>query len=220
MIIEMPSARLRIELPDGVWVADVTRAHPEITVQVLAAIPGSETGHAVVKLEGDEVPDALATMERHPALAEMDVLHRLEREAVVQFATTAPRLLLVSRAVGAPLELPITIVAGEATVNVTGSPDRVADFADRLRQVGISFEIERIRSTSGGEPALTDRQEEVLRSAIELGYYDLPRQCTMTELAEELGIAKSTCSELLQRIEATVMAEFADAESVARRAAA
>lgn len=38
----------------------------------------------------------------------------------------------------------------------------------------------------------------------------MPRRCTLTELAEAVDIAKSTCSETLQRVERTIVREFAD----------
>jgi len=45
---------------------------------------------------------------------------------------------------------------------------------------------------------------------VELGYYDVPRRFTLTEVADHVGIAKSTCSETLQRVERTVVREFVD----------
>ncbi|MFB6220470.1 MAG: helix-turn-helix domain-containing protein [Halolamina sp.] len=44
---------------------------------------------------------------------------------------------------------------------------------------------------------LTDRQLEVLRTAYERGYFDQPRDANATELAEELGISRSTFTEHL-----------------------
>lgn len=40
-----------------------------------------------------------------------------------------------------------------------------------------------------------------MNAVIERGYYDTPRRCTLTELADELDLAKSTCSERLHRAE-------------------
>jgi predicted DNA binding protein len=48
----------------------------------------------------------------------------------------------------------------------------------------------------------------VLLTAVECGYYDTPRECSLTELAGELGVAKSTCSETLHRIEEVVVKRF------------
>jgi hypothetical protein len=44
--------------------------------------------------------------------------------------------------------------------------------------------------------------------AIDRGYYDTPRQTTLVELADDVGIAKSTCSEILHRVEERVMKEY------------
>jgi hypothetical protein len=40
------------------------------------------------------------------------------------------------------------------------------------------------------------------------GYYDTPRDCPLTELADELEIAKSTCSGTLHRAEETIVKRF------------
>ena len=45
-------------------------------------------------------------------------------------------------------------------------------------------------------------------TAVDHGYYDTPRACSLTELAEEVGIAKSTCSETLHRAEETMIKQF------------
>ena len=52
---------------------------------------------------------------------------------------------------------------------------------------------------------LTARQKQILRAAVELGYYSWPRRVTLTNLAGHLGIAKSTLSEALMIVESVVM---------------
>ena len=52
---------------------------------------------------------------------------------------------------------------------------------------------------------MTQRQEEVLRIALEAGYYDQPKGATIKELARRAGIAPSTFQEILQRAERKVM---------------
>jgi predicted DNA binding protein len=57
---------------------------------------------------------------------------------------------------------------------------------------------------------LTPRQRFVFDTAMQEGFYDVPRRITLTELAVVLGVAKSTLSAQLQRIESTVHHAFAD----------
>jgi DNA-binding CsgD family transcriptional regulator len=51
---------------------------------------------------------------------------------------------------------------------------------------------------------LTDRQREVLDVALDLGYYEVPRRATHSDIAERLDLSVGTVGEHLQKIEARV----------------
>jgi len=60
------------------------------------------------------------------------------------------------------------------------------------------------RLTHDGEPeapgdGLTDRQREALRTAYEMGYFEIPRGASLDAVAAELGITASALSERLRR---------------------
>jgi protein-disulfide isomerase-like protein with CxxC motif len=130
--------------------------------------------------------------------------------ATIRLETDAPLLLLAAKRSGLPIEMPLDIEDGVATVEVTGEHERVAEMGRRLSDLGLQFEVERVRQRVDPARLLTDRQREVLLTAVDLGHYDVPRRATLTEVAEHVGIAKSTCSETLQRVERTVVREFID----------
>ena len=69
----------------------------------------------------------------------------------------------------------------------------------------MDYTVEHVYNAFDPEAMLTDRQRRVLRSAVERGYYDTPRPCTLTDLAREIDVAKSTLSEVLHRAEGTVL---------------
>lgn len=52
---------------------------------------------------------------------------------------------------------------------------------------------------------LTDRQLEAIETAVNLGYYAVPREATLQEVAGELGCAESTASNHLRKAEERVM---------------
>lgn len=76
----------------------------------------------------------------------------------------------------------------------------------------MDFTIERISAYSDESGAvlavLTDRQREVLDVALDLKYYDVPRQATHHDIAEQLGLSVGTVTEHLQKIEARVFGAF------------
>jgi len=80
------------------------------------------------------------------------------------------------------------------------------------RENGITFRLRRIyREARSSEDAsgLTDPQRRALLLAYEQGYFDSPRETTLSELGDELGITRQALAERLRRghkrlIEATM----------------
>jgi predicted DNA binding protein len=97
--------------------------------------------------------------------------------------------------------------AGSAVFEMLGDPDDLrallADLPD-----GIDTTVERVGGYDprrGPGAALTERQREVVATAVGLGYYDVRREATLEEVAGELDIAGSTVSTHLRKAEAAVM---------------
>ena len=68
--------------------------------------------------------------------------------------------------------------------------------------VGIDFELRRVYTDGPGRAhhsGLTDPQREVLTVAAEQGYFEVPRQTTVEDIADELGISGQAVSERLRR---------------------
>lgn len=97
-----------------------------------------------------------------------------------------------------------TIIGTEADIQtaVDGVPD------------GVDVTVE----TVGGKRVAADsvvgqlsaRQREAVETALALGYYDVPRDGTTEDVADELGCATATAAEHLQKAESTVMASLFD----------
>ncbi|NKE37203.1 helix-turn-helix domain-containing protein [Natronococcus sp. JC468] len=206
----MAQATLTVTMPEQIWIQQVSTAYPEATFRVLAAVPGNESGFALVRLAGPAVSEMLDEIRTHPQILELTVVQRSDREATIHFETTAPLLLFSAKESGIPIELPVEIRNGEATVEVTGSRERLAELAEQLEQFGLRYRIEQIRERLHRSQLLSERQLEVVSAAIEEGYYDTPRRCSLTELAGHLGIAKSTCSETLHRAEEAIVKQFVE----------
>ena len=59
--------------------------------------------------------------------------------------------------------------------------------------------IHELTSSTGRYVTLTDAQRTALAAALDQGYFDIPRETTLEELAEELDISHQALSERLQR---------------------
>jgi hypothetical protein len=206
----MPTAKLSVTLPEGVWIREVSRAYPDAVFRVLAALPDEDVGVGLLEIEASDLGAVLSAVEGADGVTSLDPLQATERDALVQFETTEPLLLLAVRNSRLPLELPMTIRDGRADLTITAPRDRLSTFADQLESFGMRYEVEYVRQSVDSTDLLTEGQREILSLAAERGYYDTPRECTLTDLAEELGVAKSTASERLHRAEGTVLREFVD----------
>jgi predicted DNA binding protein len=208
----MPEARLKLTLPEEVWVGRVSRAYPESTFRVLAAIPDGTSGTGLVEITAADVDAVVAAMREYEDVTATEVLSATDCEALVQFETSTPLLLLAAQDSGVPLEMPFELVDGTAVWELTASSDRLSELGTQLRTLGVSFTLESLTREVGSESLLTDTQERLVCRAIEAGYYDTPRECSLTDLAGELDIAKSTASETLHRAEGKIIRAFVDHE--------
>lgn len=73
---------------------------------------------------------------------------------------------------------------------------------DFCNEEGSIFDADVMREMEGeptGHYGLTERQYETLTTAVERGYYAIPRETTAQDLADELDVSYQTLSELLRR---------------------
>jgi len=206
----MTQARLVITFPELVWIGDISRQYPDSTFTVLAAVPSDDVGVGLVRITGLDIEPLLSAIESDDQITELSIIQQTDGEATIQFETTMPLLQFSSQASGLPIEMPVKISDGEATVDATGSHERISALGTQLRNFGLEFRVEYIQERLHTSQLLSEKQQELVLAAVEGGYYDTPRSCTLTELAEEVGIAKSTCSETLHRAEETMIKQFVE----------
>lgn len=100
--------------------------------------------------------------------------------------------------------------AGEVGVTLVGTRDGIQTVLDRIPEA-VAVEIEQLAPYE--EPvtfvstSLTARQREAVAVAVEVGYYAVPREGSVAEVADDLGCAPSTASNHLRKAEATIMSQ-------------
>lgn len=206
----MTTAKLAITLPDRVWAASITREYPETTITALAHVPRGDSGFGLALISSDDLDAVIDAVEAHPSITEVEVVSRTDPEATIEFTTDHPLILFSSQAAGTAIEMPVKIEDGVATVEVTGSRERLSRLGDHFSALDLEFEVVYIQEYTEPGGILSSRQRELICAAVDRGYYDSPRRCTLTELAEEFDIAKSTCSEILHRAEGEIITRFVD----------
>ena len=88
--------------------------------------------------------------------------------------------------------------------------DKLSKTIEFCEQRGIEFDVERIREMEGepsGRFGLTNEQFSALTAACEAGYFAVPREADLDELAEELDSSHQALSERLRRGQEALITE-------------
>lgn len=103
---------------------------------------------------------------------------------------------------------------GAASLFIKGSPDEVQGFIESVRSEQPEARTRQTRSDD--DVSLSPRQMEVLSRAVGLGYYEIPHNITLRDLAERLDLTVGTVSELLRRAEGQILTSYVDAHMVSK----
>jgi hypothetical protein len=93
--------------------------------------------------------------------------------------------------------------AADVQAVVDGFPSEYDVRVDRVSSYG--------RGMAGSASPLTERQREAVVTAVDLGYYDVPRTASVEDVATELDCAPSTASNHLRKAQARLARTVADA---------
>lgn len=147
----------------------------------------------------DELPD-------DPSITDFEVLSSLpdRRLVAVSLAPVAEAGVTYGAAIAAGITF-LDIEARGTGVNYRAHlPDReaLADYRNRCRENGLGFDLHRLYRDSLEPTAaygLTDRQRDVLQTALDQGYFEVPRDTSSEELARHLEVSSQALSATLRR---------------------
>ncbi|MFC4436706.1 MULTISPECIES: helix-turn-helix domain-containing protein [Natrialbaceae] len=95
--------------------------------------------------------------------------------------------------------------------------DALSSYRKRCEERDLSFTLRRLYRSEEEETEkydLTSRQRDVLRRALEEGYFEVPREISAEELADEFEISSQALSALLRRGQKAILqSAFADDSS-------
>lgn len=93
---------------------------------------------------------------------------------------------------------------------LTNDREELVAFRTACEERGVPVEFRRLQRSeliSGERSGPTEKQREMLRLAHGRGYFEVPREVTLTELAEEMDVTPQAASQLLRRGLAAVVGE-------------
>ena len=97
------------------------------------------------------------------------------------------------------------------SIGVVGESDRLRDALAATPDC-IDVPIERLGESAPDRAvagvALTDRQRDAVRAAQRLGYYEVPREASVADVAAEIDCSAGTAAEHLRKAESTLLGDL------------
>ena len=205
----MPRVRLRVDgVPVDDRLADASTEFPDAEFRVLAALP-VDTGLLdvveVTTLDGDDV---VQCFENAPEVRSFEVIHADSERILIRFVIPVSETYNALVAAGIVPQQPVSLRDGWYVAEVTASHERLSAYTEELAAADLPYRVASVTQAHDSSELLTDRQWEFVTEAVERGFYDTPRNCTLTELAGEFDINVSAMSRLRHRAESRIVTAF------------
>lgn len=204
----MIRAQFRIQLPAHLWVAEVSTAFPQATFRLLSGIKTGETAVELGETITDEPAAVVEATRAHEAITAYELLESDGRRVLAKYETTDTDLYEFVQSSSLTIEFPVTVVNGWYEFSLTGTREELDRFQAALDGRSRAYELRSLVRTTEPDGLLTARQREVLEAAVRAGYFEVPRQSTLAEVAAGLDVDKSTASGVLRRAQGRLVKWF------------
>ncbi|WP_276255466.1 helix-turn-helix domain-containing protein [Halomontanus rarus] len=178
---------------------------PRVTVELERIIPARDVVIPYFWVRGTAVDDIEGAFSDHPGVKRIRLIDSVEDEYLLRvewaldyddvLTTLTETKIALIEAVGTNQQW---------TFDIRGDDRQdIAAFQQRCLELDIPITLSKLHALtpieSETESALTDSQQEALLLAYERGYFNSPRDVTMADLGDELGISQQAVASRLRR---------------------
>lgn len=204
----MIEALLNIRIPE-LWVTPITEQYDiDVSCQIGGYSTKNGWGSVTMKGEDEILDSAIEEIRGHPSVGGVTV--KIRQPGFATFIVDVVKCLAceVLMKAKAFMVFPVSIHKGRMKwLLITDDNPTLGRIVDDLEDCGADVQIERV-TPYAGKGILTERQEEVVRVALNSGFFDFPRKIGSLELARKLGISVSTLSEVLRATQRRIFSEY------------
>ncbi|MGI0092113.1 MAG: helix-turn-helix domain-containing protein [Nitrososphaerales archaeon] len=207
----MLEVRLVVDAPEN-WVKDMERGHSAL-IKITDIRKGSAQREPVQEfvdissatLSADDLVKSLGSSS---GIQKIDLV-RVSPHRVIG-AITTERCPVCSTLSGLNCSLLSASTREDSKMDwriLVSGDDMLKQLTSRLDSQGVRYEIADIDKLVEKED-LTSRQEQIVKMALEMGYFEFPKKIRLVELSRRFGISAGTLSEILRRAEKHILAKY------------
>ena len=175
----------------------------QITLETMVPLGGRPTPFVRIRNEARKTFER--SVREHPSVTEIQLVNTHDDETLYTL-NWVPSETSLLRTI---LDLDAVLLGATGTADTWGlelrfpTHEALSEFQDYYLEENIQVSIERIynptRPDAGPWYGLTPLQRETLASAVEAGYYSLPREISTQDLADTFDISDQAVTERLRR---------------------
>lgn len=182
------------------------REYPDLTVRMDRVVPLGESVVPYLWVENESVPRVVGAVEENSGVEDVSVVDEVADRALVRMDWAADGDGLVASIGAVDARVMEAVGSGdEWSLQLRFPSNRVLeDFHEECADRGVALDLLNVlgRPVGGDEAlrfALTDLQRETILAALDVGYFSVPREATLEDLAEEMGVSDTAVSQRLRR---------------------
>jgi predicted DNA binding protein len=209
-----------VEMPAEEFALGAALTDPGVRIRLERVVPTGETFAPYFWVSDDSSERVERVLEADDDVDSVRVLDQLNGETLVRVEWRDPvdRVVEIAHETNARL---LEAVGENGAWDVRlRFPDHanLTEFYRSCARDGVTIDLQGVYSPDvsksvGLADGLTDVQRKTLRVALEAGYFDVPRETNLVELADRLGVSDTAVSQRIRRGVAKLLAEHVDAES-------
>ena len=187
------------EFPLGTVFAEL----PDITVQLERIIPDANGVVPYFWVRGTETDTIVNQFSEHPGVTDIQLVDSADGEHLMRCQWVSEHDIVLDALIDPDVVLLSAVgTQNEWTFEIRGeSRGAIATFRNYCHGHGIPITLTELHPLEprGAQHGLTEKQRDALILAFERGYFDSPRETTLQEIADELGITQQSLSSRLRR---------------------
>jgi len=200
-------ARVKIKFPDKLWISEIFNRFQGIRMEIQYFLPydlEKSIGNSIVEIYHHNVNLIMEEIKNHNSVIDLSILEQEDDRIKFNVKTKDPYLLYAVIKCGVLINFPVRVQEGYAYWRLISSRESIDQLLTLFEQRQIDFELLRIGKSpyplEDDKSKLTLDESNVLNEAISSGFFEIPRNISLEQLANKLGKSKSALSVMLRKI--------------------
>jgi hypothetical protein len=200
MASDIVEFRFKIDVPQTKWLYKLNKRYNQLEFNILSNyLIDEKNGNTLFEIKGSLLDKFIIDFKSIVPITSFLILHYGGDFLLINVRIRDPWILNALVKTKLLLIYPLGVKNGKINISAISERKKVNFFLAELEEKNINFQIIKIGQYQH-QKVLTNPQAKLLKILYQNGYYEIPRQISLTNLAGKLKISPSALSESIRRL--------------------